>query len=167
MTVVFDNNFPTLPDPRAYACSPLPGRYDHLIDTHVQAHLSAMPRVPRNFTARESWFLIEFARRMATAAVLTQSSALIRAGLAALIVEGGEEDVRVNLEAAALLDDACRRIGTDASPLFAEYADMGQSTEISSALRDFHQRPPADRSPGAWGYVAEGNGDLFRYGRHW
>jgi hypothetical protein len=148
-----------------YSRSPIPAEEDVRLQLFIR-DMTLSERERQALPPEQGWFLIVYARRMASLAVRRTAEDPIRDGIAALLVEHGRADFNESMDTVALLYDAAIRIGSHPQGLFKELA-RASSTKLARAISDFPDRPPKDRALDAWGYYPSSDEDGFRYSRRW
>jgi hypothetical protein len=89
--------------------------------------------------------LLCYAWFSAEEAVRTGSANCIVLGLTAVILEGGEEDLRDSIMRLAVLFHSAVLLGLDANKVFSDVAALSPNAELGAEIRNFPSRPPGSR----------------------
>jgi len=153
-----------------YGSHPIPQLRDDeitdLIASWIKLEPSERQIAAQSVLESQRFTLLTYSERMASLAVRTGDAKKIFLGLLALGIDGWKSDWRDNVTVICLHFDAAKRISVDPAEIFDSASSL-LSLKVSTALRSFLQREPADQTLEAMGYSASKDSDGFRYLRTW
>jgi hypothetical protein len=104
---------------------PIPSELDRLtgglITRFIETASADRTQIASAFNEDHSFTFIAFAERMATLAVRTSNVRFLVEGLAGLVLEGGQFDIREDILVMAPLYDVAINVGVDPAALFGPF----------------------------------------------